>query len=613
MVVNCTSASGGSLSTLQKPKRVVITATKTGTEKNATVFARFFIEALRDPAADTDKNESISVLEAFRYAEEKTGKYFETQKRLATEHALIEDTGKGEGVKAPSAENGEGLIAGRQVLLHLGSVASIVNDPEKQKLLKRKDELETQIDELKYRKAAIPQREYQQQMRQLLLDLANVQAGAGQMKLQTPDCKRPVWGRGALGGLVPGPAGRTVPREAGRGANAVSASDRSARTLRKHGDPGTKACYQKLSTSNDLAIKAEGLWGLRDYQGANNAFQAAVKARPKDANLKVRWGLMFNEYSQPGDAEDLFKEALDDRPEQRQGSVRHGAGGEPSLRGRRRGACRKSAEGRSENGAKRASCWRASRSKTIIPKRPSKKPRRRSISRAKLWTRFRSWRRSTGWTTSPARNGSTRFSRSIRPMGKPTPPAGHFFVINRRYDEGIQYYRKALEIKPDLWSARAELGVNLMRLGQNAEARQDLEACFNANYSSPLVRNTLKLLDSIDKNVVTFTTPTTILKLDKKEATFLRPYFQAELDRAMATYEKRYHYKITGHGAAGSLSQPSGFRSSHHGVAGIGRAGRDLRPGGRDGFAERASAGPVPLGQHAVARVQPRVRSLDDE
>jgi hypothetical protein len=175
VVVNATSSSGGSLSVLQKPKRVVITATKAGSEKNATVFTRFFIEALRDPTADTDKNQSISVLEAFRYAEEKTGKYFETQKRLATEHALIEDLGKGEGVKTPSAENGEGLVAGRQVLLHLGSVASIVNDPEKQKLLKRKDDLETQIDELKYRKAATPQREYQQQMRELLLNLAKVQ------------------------------------------------------------------------------------------------------------------------------------------------------------------------------------------------------------------------------------------------------------------------------------------------------------------------------------------------------------------------------------------------------------------------------------------------------
>ena len=42
-------------------------------EKNATVFGRYWVEALRDPAADVDKNETISALEAFQYAEKKTG------------------------------------------------------------------------------------------------------------------------------------------------------------------------------------------------------------------------------------------------------------------------------------------------------------------------------------------------------------------------------------------------------------------------------------------------------------------------------------------------------------------------------------------------------------
>ncbi len=60
------------------------------------------MKALRDPAADADKNEVITVLEAFRYAEAKTAKFYEELKRLATEHPLIEDAGKGEGVKAPS-------------------------------------------------------------------------------------------------------------------------------------------------------------------------------------------------------------------------------------------------------------------------------------------------------------------------------------------------------------------------------------------------------------------------------------------------------------------------------------------------------------------------------
>jgi hypothetical protein len=160
---------------LQKPKRVVITSTKTGTEKNVTVFARYWIEALRDPAADTDKNGIITALEAFKYAQAKTDKYFETQNWLATEHCLLEDSGRGDGVKDPGPENGEGQTAGRFALLHLGSVAAVVNDPRKQELLKKKEELETQIDDLKYHKAAMDTADYQTQLRKLLLELAQTQ------------------------------------------------------------------------------------------------------------------------------------------------------------------------------------------------------------------------------------------------------------------------------------------------------------------------------------------------------------------------------------------------------------------------------------------------------
>ncbi len=112
LVVNMTSCSGGSIEQLRRPNRIVISATKTGSEKNATNFARYFVEALREPAADTDKNESVSALEAFRYAQAKTTEFFDTQKRLATEHSVIEDTGKGMGERTATAENGEGKLAG---------------------------------------------------------------------------------------------------------------------------------------------------------------------------------------------------------------------------------------------------------------------------------------------------------------------------------------------------------------------------------------------------------------------------------------------------------------------------------------------------------------------
>jgi hypothetical protein len=175
-----TSSSGGSIESLRKLNRVVISATKTGSEKNATVFARYWAEALRDPAADADKNESVSALEAFRFAQQKTTEFFDSNKRLATEHSVLEDTGKGEGEKTPSPENGEGRLAGTFTVVRLGANAAAAKDPAKRALLDQKEQLEQAIDKMKYNKAAIPEAQYRQQMTQLLLELAKVQEAIDQ-------------------------------------------------------------------------------------------------------------------------------------------------------------------------------------------------------------------------------------------------------------------------------------------------------------------------------------------------------------------------------------------------------------------------------------------------
>lgn len=176
LVVNMTSASGGSLVALERQNRVVICATKSGTEKNATVFARYWVEALRDPAADADKNDTITALEAFRYAEKKTSGFYVTQKRLATEHAVLEDTGRGEATRDPNPENGQGLAAGRFVLLRIGAESqAAARNPAKLKLLGRKEEIEQAIDKLKYEKAAMRADEYKSKLADLLVELAQVQ------------------------------------------------------------------------------------------------------------------------------------------------------------------------------------------------------------------------------------------------------------------------------------------------------------------------------------------------------------------------------------------------------------------------------------------------------
>jgi hypothetical protein len=173
LVVDTSSASGGALRVLERPGRAVIAATKSGTEKNATVFARYWVEALQDPAADTDKSDSISAMEAFTYAAKKTAAFYDSQKRLATEHAVFNDVGTGEPVR--EAGNGQGVLMSSFTLLRLGTSQQAANDPGKRALLDKKDELEQKIDTLKYQKAAMDPEDYRKQLTDALVELAKVQ------------------------------------------------------------------------------------------------------------------------------------------------------------------------------------------------------------------------------------------------------------------------------------------------------------------------------------------------------------------------------------------------------------------------------------------------------
>jgi hypothetical protein len=173
VIVNTTSASGGSVAALERPGRAVIAATKSGTEKNATVFARYWVEALQDPAADLDKSDSISAMEAFQYASSKTAAFYDSQKRLATEHAVFEDTGRNEAVRESSKS--EGALMSNVMLLRIGASQRAVNDPAKRDLLAKKESLEQKIDVLKYQKAAMDPAEYKQQLTDALVQLAQVQ------------------------------------------------------------------------------------------------------------------------------------------------------------------------------------------------------------------------------------------------------------------------------------------------------------------------------------------------------------------------------------------------------------------------------------------------------
>lgn len=171
VVVNAASASGDWVRALAGPHRVILTATRSGVERDETVFGRYFAAALASDDADTDKDGRLSVLEAFEYARREVARTYERDQRLRTEHALLEADGDGVGVMEPVATTGDGAAAAT-VFLDAGSARAV--PPSLAGLAATKDSLEREVIQLRGRKAELAADEYDRRLEALLLELARV-------------------------------------------------------------------------------------------------------------------------------------------------------------------------------------------------------------------------------------------------------------------------------------------------------------------------------------------------------------------------------------------------------------------------------------------------------
>lgn len=160
--IDTSSSSGAFLASVAGPGRAIVTATKTGGERNETRFPEFFVEAFTDNAADRDRNGHVSVLEAFEYAKAKVTQAFQQKGLLLTEHATLDD-------------GGEGRLAAT-IFLGIGrsenGAVVDVSDPAMKALVDERDALDRQIAALKLKKAAMDGVEYDARMEKLLTDLA---------------------------------------------------------------------------------------------------------------------------------------------------------------------------------------------------------------------------------------------------------------------------------------------------------------------------------------------------------------------------------------------------------------------------------------------------------
>jgi NAD(P)-dependent dehydrogenase (short-subunit alcohol dehydrogenase family) len=156
-IVIVTGASSGAVQdVLAADHRTVITATRSGEQRNATVFGRFFTAALEDDEADIDKDKRVSAIEAFRYAESSVERYYDREGEMTVEH--------------PVTSGPEPVI----VLALLETRPDV--SPVSSHLHAQRDSLELEIADLRGNKAAYTQEDYFAALQTLLLELAMVQA-----------------------------------------------------------------------------------------------------------------------------------------------------------------------------------------------------------------------------------------------------------------------------------------------------------------------------------------------------------------------------------------------------------------------------------------------------
>jgi len=182
VMVNTSSASFPFLARLAGERRIVIAATDSVAQRFDTVFPEYFIKAFQGDGADIDKNDRISLWEAFSAATNDVRRYYQRRGQLSTERALLDDngdgvgheaSGRGPGARETTAKEEDGAIASH-VYLDDPLPGAPPTDEVLVKLLQARAALEGEFEDLKIRRSFLPPAEYQKEFERLMIELARV-------------------------------------------------------------------------------------------------------------------------------------------------------------------------------------------------------------------------------------------------------------------------------------------------------------------------------------------------------------------------------------------------------------------------------------------------------
>ena len=305
---------------------------------------------------------------------------------------------------------------------------------------------------------------------------------------------------------------------------------------------GGRGCFRDLLANPSPALRAEAAWALGDIRMANALFRAATRSAPDDAAVRVRWGELFLSTHQVADAEALFAEALAidaDNEAAKLGLARVALGrfearaieivdsvlaGDPDHVGANLLAARLALE--------------------VGDNERARQSLRSPLAAEDVLLRLEGMALAAAIDHMLGSVPSTWETKALEihaGYGELFETVAHFYLVTRRYREAIAQLERAVEIDPELWSAHATLGINLLRVNRFDEGRRALAKAHDGDPYNVEVVNTLRLLDSLDGWGV-LADDDVIMRIHPDESGALAGYAKRLVTDAVATVGERYGF-----------------------------------------------------------------------
>jgi tetratricopeptide (TPR) repeat protein len=309
-----------------------------------------------------------------------------------------------------------------------------------------------------------------------------------------------------------------------------------------------------LKSAEEMTPIAEGLVLLERFKGANELFIDAREADPTYAEAFIAQGELLNEKYNYGDALSLFEDALKINPnstralagiaECKQYAVsdprKKGSGNiadedPPAIIAHAISVNPNNADALAMQGWLELDADNPDEARKAIDRALATNPN--SIKALSV-------RAAIAYLASDktALESDTKRALAINPRaGEFFDTLAHFAVNNRRYADAVDFDKRAIELSPKLWSARTQLGIQLLRVGRIAEGRAELERTFAGDPFNIWAKNTLDLLDSMKDYTDTLRGPF-LIKSEPKESGALAIYAADLLEDAHKKLTAKYRF-----------------------------------------------------------------------